>query len=384
MNGSIASGFLLLIFTCVKLTDIMTTEYTTSTPTVTITKKERSSVEITGELPFSELEKHRAAAVAHVSEHINLDGFRKGHVPEAVIIKNVGEMAILEEMARMAISEAYPTIVITNKIDVIGHPEISITKIAAESPLGFSITTAVVPTLDLPDYKKLAKKANETKETVSVTDEEVEHTIAEVLKHRGTDDHVHGETCDHDHDHGDDATKDTEEKSIELTDDIARSLGDFKDATDLRAKVKENMIAEKEHRAKQAHRGAIMDAIISEIKAEMPDVIVENEIDRMMAQFEGDISRMGLKFDAYLEHIKKTRDDLRNEWRPDGIKSAKTQFALTEIGRLENITPDKDRVASEAKALLEQHPGTPEESVLGYVEMVLTNDAVLAFLEEQK
>ncbi len=365
----------------------MTTEHTTpdtvAMPTVTITTRERSTVEITGEIPFTTLEKYRERAVEHVSEHIDLDGFRKGHVPEAILLKEVGEMALLEEMARMAIADAYPSIIIENKVDAIGQPSITITKLASGSPLGFSAVTAVMPLVTLPDHKKIAKKINEKKETASVTDEEVEQTITSVLKNRDGHTHEHGETCDHDHEEKNE-TQESEEKPIELTDELAQSLGDFKNAEELRTKVKENMILEKEHRAKQARRGNIMDAIVAEVKTDVPDIIIENELDRMMSQFENDIAHMGLKFDAYLEHIKKTREDLRAEWRPDGEKSAKTQFALTEIARIENISPDKERLDAEVTNLLAQHPGTPEENVIGYVEMVLTNDAVLAFLEEQK
>jgi FKBP-type peptidyl-prolyl cis-trans isomerase (trigger factor) len=362
----------------------MTTDTNTlATIPVTITKKDRSTVEIIGELSFAELEKHRAAAVARVSEHVKLDGFRPGHIPEAILLKEVGDMVVLEEMARMAISDAYPRIVLENTIDAIGHPEITITKIAAGSPLGFSITTAVMPIVTLPDYKKIAKNVNKKKETVTVSDEDVERTIADVVKHRH-DDHVHDDTCDHNHDHDTAEPANTDEKPTELTDDIARSLGDFADATDLRAKVKENMLAEKERHATQTHRGALIDAIVAEMKTEVPDIVIDGELDRMMAQFENDIARMGLKFDAYLEHIKKTRDDLRTEWRPDGEKSAKTQLALSEIAKAEHISPNNERVDTETKNLMEQHPGTPEHHIRGYVEMVLANDAALAFLETQQ
>ncbi len=52
---------------------------------ITITKEPGSLVVITGELPFEELEKHRESAVTAISKDIEIDGFRKGHVPEAVL-----------------------------------------------------------------------------------------------------------------------------------------------------------------------------------------------------------------------------------------------------------------------------------------------------------
>ena len=78
---------------------------------VTVEKKPGSLVVITGELPFSELEKHRKGALEAVGKEISLDGFRKGHVPEQILIRKVGEMAVLTEMAERALHEHYPQLV---------------------------------------------------------------------------------------------------------------------------------------------------------------------------------------------------------------------------------------------------------------------------------
>ena len=49
----------------------------------------------------------------------------------------------------------------------------------------------------------------------------------------------------------------------------------------------------------------ILESIIKTAKLEVPDVLVESELEKMLGQFEGDISRMGLKFDEYLKYIKR-------------------------------------------------------------------------------
>src|ERR1700754_808458 len=91
---------------------------------ITATKQAGSSVKIEGELPFELLEKHRAEAVKHLGEHMEVPGFRKGHVPEKVVVDRVGEMALLSHMAEHAIQEAYPKIIEAHKIEAIGYPEI--------------------------------------------------------------------------------------------------------------------------------------------------------------------------------------------------------------------------------------------------------------------
>src|SRR3989338_10290506 len=106
---------------------------------VTIKKLPKSELEIEGELEAEIFENYFAKALKKIGETIELDGFRKGKVPENILLSKVPEISILEEMAQMALNEHYPRIVEDEKIDAIGRPEISITKLARKNPLGFKI-----------------------------------------------------------------------------------------------------------------------------------------------------------------------------------------------------------------------------------------------------
>ena len=116
----------------------------------------KSRVEIAASLEPDIFGSYRSAALKNLNESISLDGFRKGKIPEAVLIQKIGEKTILEEMAELAISNAYPIILTNEKIDAIGRPEVNIKKLAMGNPLEFTITTAVVPSFELPDYKAIA------------------------------------------------------------------------------------------------------------------------------------------------------------------------------------------------------------------------------------
>ncbi len=124
---------------------------------VSIKKLPKSEIEIEGELDADIFEGYWSIALKKVGEHAEIDGFRKGKVPENVLLSKVPESKILEEMAELALGEHYPQILEENKIDALNHPEISITKLARKNPLGFKIKTAVMPEMELPDYKQIAK-----------------------------------------------------------------------------------------------------------------------------------------------------------------------------------------------------------------------------------
>ena len=85
-----------------------------------IKKLPNSEVEIKGEIPYEEFALAKDAALKHLGEHLELDGFRKGHIPANVVEKNVSPMAILEEMAQLTPSKDYGKIIDEHKINSIG------------------------------------------------------------------------------------------------------------------------------------------------------------------------------------------------------------------------------------------------------------------------
>jgi trigger factor len=159
-------------------------EKTTTDYGVTTKKLPDSRLEIHASVPSDRFDGYRSDAIKNIGKEVELPGFRKGHVPEKILSSRIGEAAILEEMAELAISRAYAEIIVTEKIDALGRPEVRITKIASGNPLEFTVVTDVFPTVKLPDYKKIASKNAKKKEKVEVSDDDVERTIVEVRRMR--------------------------------------------------------------------------------------------------------------------------------------------------------------------------------------------------------
>jgi len=128
---------------------------------IKITPLKNSEVEIEGEISADILQSSHKAATKRLSETLEIPGFRKGKVPESVIKQRIGEYPILEDAAEIALNSEYPNILIDHKINAIGRPEITVTKLALGNPLGFKIKTAIEPQFSIPDYKTIAKKITE-------------------------------------------------------------------------------------------------------------------------------------------------------------------------------------------------------------------------------
>jgi trigger factor len=357
---------------------------------INIKKLPKSEVEIEGEIDAEIFEGYWNKALKKIGEKIELPGFRKGKVPESVLLSNIPETQILGEMAEMALGEHYPKIIEENKIDAISRPDISITKLARKNPLGFKIKTAVLPEIKLPDYKNLAKKIiSETPPPVKgedgrglVTDEELENTIMDIRKSRAPK--VHMAEPAHEHKEGEtEATPDIKEELPEFNDEFVRAIGPFKDVEDFKTKLKENIKLEKENLQKEKTRLNIIEKIIDESALEVPDILIEVELDKILYRMESDISQMGLKFEDYLKHLNKTMEDLRKDFRTDAEKKAKFALVLNEIAKAEKIIPDEADVAKEVSAILEHYKDADPERARMHAENVLTNEKIFRFLETQ-
>ena len=363
--------------------------------TFTVTPEPGSQVIIAGEIPFAELELERSAAIKSLGQNVKLDGFRPGHIPESVLVKHLGEMNILAEMAERAIAHMYPHILEAHAIDALGYPQISITKIAAGNPLGFTATVAVLPSFSLPNYQNIAKGVNETKESLEVTDEDIEKQIADILRQKVAYERLQAKAAiknvtDGIDEPGTEVTPiETEEDFAklplpELTDGLVATIGQpgqFATVADFKNKLREHLDIEKKQGGTAKHRAKITDAIIAATELELPQVLIDSEINQMFGQMNEDLERSNLKMDDYLMHIKKTKADLKSEWTPAASMRAKLQLILNEIAKKEAIKPDQVQLEAQVKQLTDQYKDADKHRVEVYVASVMTNEAVMKLLE---
>src|SRR3989344_7805985 len=88
-------------------------------------------------LPSDFLVAARKKAIEKLGESLEIAGFRKGHIPENIVIEKVGESEVLQESANIVLNEHFPIIIIQENLDIIGQPKISITKLALGNPIEF-------------------------------------------------------------------------------------------------------------------------------------------------------------------------------------------------------------------------------------------------------
>ena len=372
-----------------------------------VTPEAGSLVKIDGEIPYEILKRCRQKALKQLGQDISMDGFRPGHVPELILIEKIGEMAILDKMAELALQQVYPQIVEAHTLPVIDHPRIQITKLAKDNPLGFTIKVTVLPEVTLPkDYKDLVREVNAKKESPEVTDEEMDKQIELIMRQRLAFEKVQKKSVDTGAEATDSQTeattlptpeseaKKTEKKTDETTTDPLPELtdayvqglgqtGQFSTVAEFKEKIRHQMTIDKTRQTKADHRTKITNHILDKIKLELPEVLIDRELNQMLTQMKDNLKRNDLTLESYLDHVKKTETELKNEGRQAAEYRAKLQLVLNEIATVEAIKPDTEAVEVEVEKILEKHKQADEKNVRLYVLSVLTNDAVLKMLEEQ-
>ena len=144
----------------------------------------KSEIEILATIPFAEFESQVKKAAVLLSEEKEIEGFRRGKAPYDIVKNRFGELAIYERAAELTIRQNYIELLKKAASEIpekefipIGRPEIAITKLAPGNDLEFKIKTAVLPEVELPDYKSIAPKILKQKKTISVEEEEIQKSL---------------------------------------------------------------------------------------------------------------------------------------------------------------------------------------------------------------
>lgn len=337
------------------------------------------SVEISAEIPADVLLRYRGEALKEIQKDAKLDGFRPGHAPEDRILQVYGEPAILREAAQHAIQHELPLLLAAEKLLIIETPRVTTDAPETGKPLKFKARAALAPSIELPDYQKTAQMHPAVEEsTLAVSDEEHAQAMTHLRRERARIDKIEA---------GTEAQKATEESRALDTEDLpllddafVQSLG-YESAQMFSEALRTNIKTEKAMQAHEKRRAAILDALVMGAKISYPIALREYELDDMEARIKEDIERAGQTFDGYLAQIKKTREQLRLEWKDAADKRAKVRLILAEIARKENIEPDEKALEHELEHARKRYPAADPIALRAHIAHAMRNDATLRMLE---
>ncbi|HWO07450.1 MAG TPA: trigger factor [Candidatus Paceibacterota bacterium] len=351
----------------------------------TVTRDEKNwELVVKGEIPAAHIADHRAHVIAELKRDAHIQGFRPGKAPEDVVIKNVGDAEILRRTIEHAVQHELPEILAKENANIVTAPRVTVEKapqsFPASEPIVFTARAPMAPEVKLPAYKAIAKKHNEKKEEISVTDEEHQQTLSHLKRERARITKIElGLTPQEAHT---EAQK-MEEKDLPALDDaFVKTLG-YESLEKFSDSVRANIKTEKELQATEKRRAAMLDELIEKAVVRYPAILREYELDDMEARLKQDLDALRMPFDKYLAEVKKTREELRRSWEPAADKRAKMRLILAHIAIAEKLDADPERLEREVKHAKQHYPAADESNLRAHIVHALRNEAVIAFLEQQ-
>ncbi len=165
----------------------------------------------------------------------------------------------------------------------------------------------------------------------------------------------------------------------EVDDEFVKDVSEFDTLEEYKKDIEKKLLERREKAADADVENQLIDAVIEKVQAEIPDEMVENEVDEIINAFAQRLQSQGLKLETYLQYTNMTTDDLRAQYKPQADRQVKVRLGLEKIAQLEGIKPTDEECEEELKRLSEAY-GMPLENVKGLVNM----DMVSADLANQK
>lgn len=174
-----------------------------------------------------------------------------------------------------------------------------------------------------------------------------------------------------------------------IDDDFAKSLGSFENLEALKKNMKEGIEHENKHKMEEEKRTQYLDRIVDSLEVELPEILIKEETQKMLLEFEQQTQSMGMNLDQYLAQLKKEKKDLEKDWEPQAEKRVKSALALREIVKLEEITVDAAEIEVEMNKTLQYYKNVKDfdknidmERLYSYTKGVAENEEVFKRLEK--
>lgn len=238
-----------------------------------VKKQPKSTVELFVKVPWTEIQTAYTEAFNHLLTSFEYQGFRKGKVPRDIAEKNMPKDTVYGQLIRKLMPTLYEEIVKKEGLKPIMNPKLELVKAKENEEWEMKITLAEKPEVKLKNYKKAVQEAKK-----KATEPEI---------------WVPGK----------------EEKKPEQT----------------------------EAQKKEKSLNVSLEALLKEVECEIPPLLIEEELERRLAQIVDDVQKIGLTVDKYLQTRNMTMDALKERLSKEITDTYRLEFILQAIADSEKL-----------------------------------------------
>lgn len=174
----------------------------------------------------------------------------------------------------------------------------------------------------------------------------------------------------------------------ELNEEFFKDLGHdgINTKEELENQLKESIMARKEAESENKYIDQLLDEGIKGIEVELPKGMVEEEISRIVGQYEETLERQGLTLEQFYQFTNSNEEALRNQMTLEAERRIKSRLMLEAIAKEENIEITEEKAKEEASKLAQKYQMEEEEflKLFGGIEMVQYDLQIRAAIEVMK
>ena len=401
-----------------------------------IEKKEKNTVVLTIEIPGEDFNAAIDRVYRKAKGSMAVPGFRKGKAPRKLIEKMYGADIFYEDALNELYPVALDEAVKEAELEVVGYPKVNVDHVGHDG-VQMTATLGVKPEVKLGQYKGLEAPKDTVEVTDADVDGEMQPLIARATTQESVERPVeNGDTAVIDFEgfkegvpfdggKGENYSLKIgsgsfipgfeeqvvgmsvgEEKDLNVTfpedygaaelagapvvfhvkvneikadvvpeidDEFAKDVSEFETLDELKADLRAKVEKRKTDAAQTAFETAVMDKAIANAEMEIPDTMIEYELDRQLQNFENRIAGYGMKLDQYLAMMGTNRTEFLENQRPGAIRSIQHDLLLEAVVKAEGIEASDEEKDAEVKRLSEEF-GMEEDRVRAAV-----SDEQLAF-----
>lgn len=362
---------------------------------------EKNMAKLTIEVDAAEVAKAITAAYNRQKGQISVAGFRKGKVPQAMIEKMYGPEVFFDEAANKMISDSYPKAFDESGLDIVSQPQIDIVTLKKGENFVYTATVATKPEVELGAYKGIeVTKADATVSAQDVEDD-INATLSrnartvtkdgaiaandianidfegsidgvpfeggkgtsydltigshsfidnfedQLIGKKAGDDVDVNVTFPENYQAEDLAGKpalfkchinEVKCKELPLLDDeFVQDTTEFENVAEYKKDVENKLKKQKEEAAKRAMQDEAVDALIESSKMDIPDPMLEMQVNNMINDFARNMQQQGLSLEQYFQFTGSTMDAFKEQVRPDALKRIQSSLVLEAVAKAEKI-----------------------------------------------
>ena len=139
----------------------------------------------------------------------------------------------------------------------------------------------------------------------------------------------------------------TETQLPALDDDFAKDISEFDTLDEYKADVRAKLEAQAAERDNNAFTNAVIEKVMENATVEIPEAMVERQIDSMVRNFEARLAQQGLKLADFIKYMGQDEKSFRNQYRDQAEKSVRANLVLEAVENAENFEATEEEIDAE-------------------------------------